>query len=101
MAVEEFLLTPSTRGNGGDIHFDDAEQWTTTAANSNSKVLLPVAVHEIGHSLGLHHSSASGSMMNQFYSALNSNVALADDDIDGIQALYGMFTFFSPFVSFH
>ena len=77
--------------HGGDIHFDDSEAWTISSnSNSNSKMLLPVAVHEIGHSLGLKHSSAPGSIMNKYYSVQNSNVILDDDDVKGIHSIYGM-----------
>ena len=77
---------------GGDIHFDDAESWTATpkTANSKSTGLLPVAVHEIGHSLGLKHSNVSGSIMSRFYSDQAGNVVLSDDDVSAIHSIYGM-----------
>ena len=68
--------------NGGDIHFDDDESWTTTK-------LLPVAVHEIGHSLGLKHSNAPGSVMAPLTTSLSSNVVLSNDDVSGIRSIYG------------
>ena len=81
--------------HGGDIHFDDHEAWIVSSANSNSnsKMLLPVAVHEIGHSLGLKHSTAPNSIMKEVYSVQNSMVILDDDDVKGIQSIYGMFPF--------
>lgn len=63
----------------GQIHFDDDENWTET-------MLLGVATHEIGHALGLGHSSVSGAIMNQYYTG---QTALGSDDILGIGALYG------------
>ena len=75
----------------GDIHFDDDESWTTSSVSSNGdKQLLPVAVHMIGHSLGLKHSQVSGSIMNEYYSDQNNRVILSDDDVRGIQDIYGM-----------
>ncbi|KAL9982919.1 hypothetical protein ACROYT_G005033 [Oculina patagonica] len=68
--------------NGGDIHFDDDENWTID-------FLLPTAVHEIGHSLGLRHSNVPGSVMTSFTTNLNSKVVLSDDDVNGIRSIYG------------
>jgi len=51
--------------------------------------LESVAVHEIGHLLGLDHSSDSNAVM---YSKIPPGTVkrdLAQDDIDGIHALYG------------
>lgn len=73
---------------GGAIHFDDDEPWKPDTTDSNYKSLLKVAVHEIGHSLGLEHSDVAGAIMGRFY--LNSlSTSLDDDDIKGIQSLYG------------
>lgn len=50
--------------------------------------LYRVAAHELGHSLGLSHSTDIGALMypNYMYSG---NVQLSQDDINGIQAIYG------------
>ena len=49
--------------------------------------LFAVALHEIGHNLGLDHSNVENSIMFPNYST-GSN-GLQKDDIDGIQSLYG------------
>ncbi|XP_067935027.1 matrix metalloproteinase-24-like [Watersipora subatra] len=77
--------------NAGDLHFDDAETWTVTI-HTNGQNLLHVAVHEIGHSLGLQHSNADGSIMwpwNKGAAASAGHLNLAYDDIVSIQTLYG------------
>jgi len=72
---------------GGDVHFDDEEDWTVETPRGTS--LLMTASHELGHSLGLSHSNVRRSLMAPFYRGYEENVRLDRDDIEGIQALYG------------
>lgn len=52
--------------------------------------LFLVAAHELGHSLGLSHSNVFGALMYPTYMPVDTrNYRLHQDDIDGIQALYG------------
>lgn len=70
----------------GEVHFDYDEHWTV--GNDVGTDLLQVAAHEFGHALGLQHSLEPDAIMCPFYS--NSYpLRLSDDDIDGIQYLYG------------
>uniref|UniRef100_A0A8C8RUG6 interstitial collagenase n=1 Tax=Pelusios castaneus TaxID=367368 RepID=A0A8C8RUG6_9SAUR len=74
-------------GLGGDVHFDEAESWTK---GSNGYNLFFVAAHELGHSLGLSHSTDPGALMYPTYSYMDpKEFHLPQDDINGIEAIYG------------
>lgn len=52
--------------------------------------LFLVAAHEFGHSLGLAHSTDPGALMYPNYAFRDpSTYTLPQDDINGIQAIYG------------
>uniref|UniRef100_A0A8C9Y115 Collagenase 3 n=1 Tax=Sander lucioperca TaxID=283035 RepID=A0A8C9Y115_SANLU len=76
---------PPGQGIGGDTHFDEDENWTKDSSAYN---LFVVAAHELGHALGMSHSGDAGALMYPVYS-YTTGYPLADDDIEGIQALYG------------
>ncbi len=81
-----FFPPPCGGPNAGDLHFDEAERWVDDPT-ANGILLLQVAIHEIGHLLGLSHSQDESAIMFAFYSP--DRVNLADDDIKGAIALYG------------
>lgn len=53
--------------------------------------LFLVAAHELGHSLGLFHSAKPEALMYPVYKSSGdlARFRLSQDDVDGIQSLYG------------
>ncbi|XP_078019267.1 matrix metallopeptidase-21 isoform X1 [Epinephelus lanceolatus] len=72
----------------GDIHFDDDEHFTAPNAGSGIS-LLKVAVHEIGHVLGLPHIYRAGSIMQPSYLPQETGFEMDWMDRKAIQHLYG------------
>ena len=70
----------------GGLHFDEDELWNLTG--SGGLDLETVALHEIGHLLGLAHSSDPSAVMYPTYMGVRRT--LGQDDIDGIRRLYPM-----------
>ncbi|MFM7858743.1 MAG: matrixin family metalloprotease, partial [Flammeovirgaceae bacterium] len=85
-----FFPPPNLGDFAGDIHFDDSEDWTLNTRNNSDQPidLMTVAAHEIGHALGLNHTTVTNSLMNASYTG--SHRFLGQDDIDGIRSIYGL-----------
>jgi len=71
---------PNSEPLAGDLHLDDDEVW-----NGGNLDLYSVILHEIGHALGLGHSTDPTSVMYPFYRRLT---VLTTDDIQSIQRIY-------------
>ena len=70
------------------VHFDDSEHVWSVGAVSGAYDIETVALHEIGHIVGLAHSSVSGAVMAPTVSSNFTKRALTQDDIDGFLELY-------------
>ena len=71
------------------LHFDDSENTWVTGAVVGALDVASVALHEIGHILGLQHSTVPGAVM---WPSISSNAVLqvlTQDDINGVQSCYG------------
>ncbi|KAL4232259.1 Matrix metallopeptidase 21 [Mactra antiquata] len=89
-------------GNGGEVahsfstgnmHFDDDEYFKTMRSFTPDGIyLLRVAVHEIGHVLGLLHTNKKYSIMYAIYEKENSgpDFELGWEDRKAVQQVYGV-----------
>jgi hypothetical protein len=86
--VAAHTYEPCASSFGGEIHFDDAEEWTTAPFNGFEQPvdLMAVAAHEAGHALGLNHSKDESALM---FEGQSTRRFLSWDDIFGVQWIYG------------
>jgi len=76
--------------NAARVNFDSSEDWHTSGSTviSDSEIkLYTVALHEIGHAIGMDHYNDTPAVMNSYID--RSVTGLTASDIAGIQALYG------------
>jgi hypothetical protein len=97
------VFRPSTNGNalastfwwtmGSEVIDADVVFWDSafafSAGNCNGFSIEDIATHELGHALGLLHSSVSSATMFPVYTSCGDWRMLSSDDISGIKALYG------------
>ncbi|XP_049287319.1 matrix metalloproteinase-2-like [Anopheles funestus] len=73
---------------GGDVHFDEDENWKENSTHLSEGVdFYSVAIHELGHSLGLAHSPVYSSLMFPYY----KGIAQGTLDYDDILAMYQLY----------
>jgi hypothetical protein len=72
---------PNPEPVAGDVHFDEDENWGLPGGLD----FYSVALHEVGHALGLGHSDRPGAVMYAYYRRADG---LAAEDVTAIQQLY-------------
>ena len=71
----------------GKMHFDESENFTSSTVGPGIN-LETITAHEMGHGLGIMHSSLWGSIMTPYY--LGYIDKLRRDDTAAVQSLYGV-----------
>lgn len=71
----------------GQLHFDDAERFTDGIPSGIN--LYFTATHELGHILGIKHSTVKDAVMFPYYPGYSDEIKLDQDDIDAIHQAIG------------
>lgn len=80
------LMTESFAGN---VHFDDAEIWEEDYLGGTGRYSLTlITAHEVGHSLGLVHSTGANDVMRSAFDSDSSFGGLSSNDITNIRSGY-------------
>lgn len=93
--VAPALATAQAPANGGDVTFGSSVSWSTASTPPSGQYdLQSVALHEIGHALGLAHSSITPGtpVMNSLIGSGSDSLrrSLTTDDQVAIRAAYGV-----------
>ena len=88
--VAAHAFGPGEYAISGDVHLDEAEDWTLSVNRKDGINLLGVTIHEIGHALGLPHSKELTSVMHPAFGT--TKLDLNTHDIENVQILYGEYT---------
>jgi hypothetical protein len=92
LLAHAYYPPPNGTSAAGDIHFDSAENWSCNTSGTDIGI---VALHEIGHSLGLgHENTTTVAVMDPIYNS--SITTLQADDINGVESIYGAAALSAP-----
>jgi len=89
-ALAHGYYPPPGSSAAGDIHFDRHEIYSCDARPGTVDVGI-IAMHEIGHAIGLGHEVRAGhtALMNPSYNPISATMLLADD-VQGAVGVYGL-----------
>lgn len=87
-----YVTADTTTIVDGDVALNGVDYaWVTSGADGRTRMDVQASLtHEIGHMLGLWHSTATDATLNPTLDGNPDAVDLADDDVEGLCALYDL-----------
>lgn len=86
--VQDGQITIGPNDQTANVNMNDSEPWSLDVQNDQVDVQT-VITHELGHALGLGHSSDPSAVMYAYYTPGTARPNLTQNDIDGVANLYG------------
>ncbi|KAE8076057.1 hypothetical protein FH972_014730 [Carpinus fangiana] len=83
------ILAHAFAPQDGRFHYDSDDRWSVGAVKGAFD-MQTIALHEIGHNLGLEHSSIREAVMYPYFPPGTTKLRLHPDDIKGTRVLYNM-----------
>jgi len=82
----EYVNDPGTIV-GFDVHFNNDHRWATTSTTGRFDI-QSVALHELGHAIGLDHTTSTAEVMFSSLAPATLHRSLGSGDVAGAQHLY-------------
>jgi hypothetical protein len=92
LAITALVLAAGQVITETDISFSERYRWNTNGADYDVQA---VCTHELGHTLGMHHSETTNAVMYAYYTG-TSGRTLKTDDINGMQCSANRYPLAAP-----
>jgi hypothetical protein len=84
-----YAYFPCAGAVAGDMHFDSRDAWSVATPTPRNRVdFVSVCLHELGHALGLGHTTDRSAVMYAYFNFGEQRREWQQDDLSGLAQLY-------------